>query len=198
MTQVDEAEVRRQKAGVLRFQIGQSYQLVYDLVDPPPCSMACVNDWWMLRLKEHWTAAFWESGRLPVMLYQVSELTPELEAIARNVVKGLAPGATRRAVHGTWKLLEVGDQGRRTKGEREAKKAIALAIEAVLEHKDRTRRDVVELVMQYFSGREALHLDGRRRSTRDPVYRAAYEKANRHLKRGYKLAGEPADLRHLI
>jgi hypothetical protein len=198
MAQLDEAEVRQQKRGVLRFQIGQAYQRIYRLDDPPPCSAACVSDWWMLRLREHWASAFWESGRLPVLLYQVSELAPELEVIARQVEKGHALGPTRRAVHGAWKLLEVGSKGPHAKGEREAKTAIRIAIAAVLERPDRTRRDLVELVMQHFSGREALHLDGHRRSTRDPVYLAAYEKANRHLKRGFRLAGEPSGLRHLI
>jgi hypothetical protein len=200
MARVEESEVLRQKRGVLRFQIGQAYQRIYGLDDPPPCSAACVSDWWMLRLREHWASAFWELGRLPVMLYQVSELAPELEVVARNVERGHAPGPTRRAVHGAWKLLETGEKGRQDAQAMRRREATELYRFARLWWKKEpaiTRRQLLRVLMLEVGGKDALVVNGRPRQARDPVYRAAYDKARSKLAFGFRLDGCPKDFRHL-
>ncbi len=157
-----------------------------------------------------WSFATTWTSNLFIALASLGRL-PLNPALARLMIRGdLADwrrldeghefGAMRRRYLGIWKLFEVAEDARHMKGKRDAEATFDLVSKAIAQRPETTRRELLELLMMYLEGRDALFRDGkrRRRSTGDPVYKAAYKKADRRLQRGFRLAGEPAEMRHLV
>jgi transcriptional regulator with XRE-family HTH domain len=108
-------------------------------------------------------------------------------------------GPARRKHLGRANLHEVRDEGRHAKGRREAARTIAHALLAIDKEPGLTRKKLIDALIRAEEGREALFAEnGTRRAWDDPVYRAARKRVVRRLERGFKEAGRPPQLAHLL
>jgi hypothetical protein len=165
---------------------------------------ALIRGWAAARLRSIQVRDGWlhlvRSERIPIDLVLI-------ERTVRQVFddsNGIRPAQKRYLAFlrqrfvGTAKLLQVNERGRREKGKREAESMFELARLALEQRPELTRRELIETLMRQREGRDAVFTSGKRRSTRDPIYRAAYKRVDRRLRRGFTLAGEPREIRHLI